>query len=408
MAWRIHENVVRGEIDNREKGVVRGRVWLEGLPEPLVLDLSGNACPDLAGCLLSFTNPKPAVPVRDPSSFSLRQRGYIGDLTASRKVRVYDIPVHEAYLMSKRGETPPEHIANCLYLEWFSRANGRVVIESVDYTLEISAPAWRSSPEDEQQRGTNAAAGWELFMSGLDAAIEQQQRGAKEPDAKWNEHDYERFMKECDARNDKFGELLDKYGHSQEALARINQEMGWATEMSEEEAEEDQCDIDELNAACEEALTQPPPDPDPSREGVDWIRTKDGDIHHPLQHRCFEAACELRRRCRDLGLVELHDDDLDLFLFEFQTTGVKLAGALDSIAAGMLPLDPAFTVAYLKRALNHLHQAQAALEIVAGKPRSGSESEKLLPPDLAAEARRELFEIREGILRLMQEYREAS
>ena len=28
MAWRIHDSVQRGEIDNRERGVVRGKIWL--------------------------------------------------------------------------------------------------------------------------------------------------------------------------------------------------------------------------------------------------------------------------------------------------------------------------------------------------------------------------------------------
>ena len=35
MAWRIDESAVRGEIDNRVKGVVRGRLWLEGVEEPM-------------------------------------------------------------------------------------------------------------------------------------------------------------------------------------------------------------------------------------------------------------------------------------------------------------------------------------------------------------------------------------
>lgn len=54
MAWRIHDSVIRGEIDNRVKGVVRGTLWLKGLSEPVTLELEGNACPDLAGCLLQF------------------------------------------------------------------------------------------------------------------------------------------------------------------------------------------------------------------------------------------------------------------------------------------------------------------------------------------------------------------
>jgi len=52
-------------------------------------------------------------------------------------------------------------------------------------------------------------AGMGDFLEKLTGAIEQQQRGQKHPDEKWNEHDYDKFMKECDARTDKYMELLD-------------------------------------------------------------------------------------------------------------------------------------------------------------------------------------------------------
>ena len=87
MAFRIHDSVVRGEIDNRVKGIVRGKIWVEGRAEPVVLELQGNAWPDLAGCLLAFTNPQQRVPHPHLDSLHPIQRGSIGDLTASRKVR---------------------------------------------------------------------------------------------------------------------------------------------------------------------------------------------------------------------------------------------------------------------------------------------------------------------------------
>src|ERR1700746_801450 len=46
MALRIHDSVVHGEIDNRVKGIVRGRLWLKGRLEPVTLELKGNAHPD--------------------------------------------------------------------------------------------------------------------------------------------------------------------------------------------------------------------------------------------------------------------------------------------------------------------------------------------------------------------------
>jgi hypothetical protein len=398
MAFRIHDSVVRGEIDNRVKGIVRGKIWVDGSAEPVTLELKGNAWPDLAGCLLTFTNPLKRIPHQHLDSLNPIQRGSIGDLTASRKVRVFDIPFEEAYAMCKRGEKPPEHMANCLYLEWFSEANGRVVIESADYTLEISAPEWRLTPEEDEQRAKDAAAGMGDFMQKLTEAVEAQQRGQKDPAAEWDEHDYEKFLKESDARTDKYMELLEKYGDSDEAEAKIAKEMGWdRADEDDDEKEDERMSVEEMNRICEEAANEPPPEPDPHREGIDWIRTKDGDLRHPLQHRCSESAMKLWRQADKLGLKKSEDDDLQQFIFEFQTTGAKLAGALNGIAEDRAFADPASIVACLKRALDHLHKSQAGLEAVAPK--------KLLPKKMIAEARKELFEIREGILKLMDEFR---
>ena len=239
--------------------------------------------------------------------------------------------------------------------------------------------------------------------------MEQQKQGAKDPEEKWDEHDYERFMKESDARTDKYMELLEKYGDSDEAEEKIAKEMGWDRELTPGEAAEESRRIEEMNAACEAALDEPLPPPDPAREGIDWIRTEDGDIAHPLQHRCFESAMKVWHQCKDLGLSKAEDDDLAQFIFEFQTTAVKLGGALDGFAEGHGPHDGAFTVASLKRALDHLHKSQAGLEKVAKKPgkkRQRDAGGTLLPEALVTEARKELHEIREGVLKLMQEYRE--
>jgi hypothetical protein len=389
--------VVRGEIDNRIKGIVRGKIWVEGRAEPVTLELKGNAHPDLAGCLLTFTNPLNRIPHPHLDSLNLIQRGSIGDLTASRKVCVFDIPLEEDRAMSKHKAKPSEQMANSLYLEWFSESNGRVVIASADYELMISAPEWQMTPEEDEERARQAAAGMDGFVQKLTRTIEQHQRGQKNPEAEWNEHDYEGFMKECDARTDKYGELLDKYGDSDEAEEKIAKEMGWSRELTEDEAAEEQKRIEEMNRACEEALNEPPPEPDPHREGIDWIRTEEGDLRHPLQHRCFESAMKFWNQADKLGLEKLGDKNFDQFIFEFQTASVKLGGALGGIANGRGYRDNSFTVAYLKRALDHVHKAQAGLEAAAPK--------KLLPDKMVSEARKELFEIREGILELMDEFR---
>jgi len=175
--------------------------------------------------------------------------------------------------------------------------------------------------------------------------------------------------------------------------------MGWgkAEELSPEVQREQKEWIEEMNRITEEALNAPPPEPDSHREGIDWIRTEEGDIAHPLQHRCSKSAMNYWKMTDELGLEKTEDKDLWQFIFEFQTTGAKLAGALSGLAEDRGMADLAFTVACLKRALDHLHKSQAGLEAVAPK--------KLLPDAMVAGARKELFEIREGILNLMTELR---
>jgi len=305
-------------------------------------------------------------------------------------VRVFDVPVDEAYMMANRSEKPPEHMANSLYLEWFSEKNGRVVIESSDYQLNISQPEWRMTPEDEAERAKQTATAIQEFMAKLTEAVDQHKLKRKPDDEDWDEFDYESFMKECDARSEKYAELLDKYGFSDDAQEMIDEEMGWDTEPSDDLPDE----IDEI---YEETLNEPEPEPDPARQGIDWIRTNDGHIRHPLQHRCYQSAARFSDKIEQMGLDRTKDKDLDQFLFEFQMTAVKLAGALDTIAQGRYTPPPAFTVAYLKRALDHLHRSQSGLENLVNR--------KVLAEKLISSARTELFETRESILKLMNDFR---
>jgi len=396
MAWRIDENVVRGEVDNRVKGVVTGRVWFAEMAEPLVLELKGNAHPDLAGCLLKFSNSLPAVPLRKDATLHSPQAGMIGDLTASRKVRVYDVSLAEATDMLERGEQPPEQMANSLYLEWFSERNGRVVIESADYLLEISAPEWRLTPAEEARRAEEAATNFSAYMEQFNQLLRAAENQTPE-DKEWDEFDYEKFMKESDARTEKYMELLDKYGDDDAAEAKIAREMGW-TAFTEEDEDDSDWDEEELHSATIEA-EENPPEPDPETEGVDWVRTSEDEIRHPLQHRCLQAAIALWDKFEELKISQSADEDLAQFAGEFRMTSTKLAGALNGLAYGRNITDGAFTVAYLKRALDHLHKALAGLEKTSAK--------KLLPDKILSASRQELFAIREGILELMVEFRKA-
>lgn len=121
---------------------------------------------------------------------------------------------------------------------------------------------------------------------------------------------------------------------------------------------------------------------------------------HPLVQRVLEGSAALFQTYENLHLENTADEDLVSLLNEYQTTTAKLGGALDGLAYGRGLTEGAFIVACLKRALSHLHGAQAALEHVSAKA--------VLPTELVASLRTEFFAVREEILRLMQEFREQS
>jgi hypothetical protein len=172
MAWRIDEHLLRGEIDNRTRGRVTGRLWFAGRPTPVELDLEGNAWRDLAGRRLEFVNPEPKPGLE--ASFAARQQGAAGDITASRKVKVPEIPMDQIGEYYAARKPFPWHWGNSLYLEWFSAANGRVVIESADVRIEISEHEWHLSEEEEEVRRRQVTEGLSRFMQDVAEAIEAQ------------------------------------------------------------------------------------------------------------------------------------------------------------------------------------------------------------------------------------------
>jgi len=393
MAWRIHDSVLRGELDNRTRGRVRGRLWIHGVREPVELDLEGNACADLAGCELRFENPGPTTPLRDAEGLAPVQHGRVGDVTASRKVRVFEVPVEEAMRLLRDGQTPPEHLANCLYLEWFSRENGRMVVESADYQLRLSTPDWRLTPEEELARQQTAAAGWGDFLQALSEAIDREQ--SKVPGDKdtgqWDEHDYEQYLRESDARTEKLMALFDRYEGHPDADAIIAREMGW------------ECPGAEDGPAREPGLEPLDPaalrGPDPATEGVDWVRDDQGVAVHPLYLRCHRAGRAAWDAVDALSEAIQNDPDVSDFLCEFHLTAARLAGALNGLPYGRDRSEPAFIVACLKRSLGHVDAAAAAVDRI--------EARTLLASSTLALARQALAGIREEVLKLIREFRAA-
>jgi hypothetical protein len=333
-----------------------------------------------------------------------QQRGPAGDITAARKVRVFDVSIEQALAMSRRGERPPEHVANAMYLEWFSERSGRVVIESADYRLQISQPAWRYTNEEIAEREQRIAEEETPFAIAITQDGETQE---------WDEVRYEQFLRESDAVTERYGRLLEKYGNHPDSERIIAREMGWtwleeALDQQEEEKENKQekmaKDLDpnaghENEDDAEDDLQDYElPPPDPLREGIDWVRNDRGRIVHPIEKRAHDALRTLLDELKGAGhFPEEKDDELAEFVSGFMTLSAKLAGALGGVARGDDFFEPGMVIAWLKRVLDILNKTMATADVAVGT--------ELLSADRFAFYRRELFAIREEVLELIEELR---
>jgi hypothetical protein len=377
MAWRIEENVIRGEIDNRTSGRVYGKVWLAGRNDPLVLELTGNCHKDLAGCRLTFTNP--AAKADDRLTLAANQRGAVGDMTAARKVRVIE---DFDYLAMKRGKKFPEHLANCLYLEWFSEANGRVVIESTAYQISVGEPVWRLAPDEEIRQHEANADAMRSFMERAAGALDPREEAAYDGTPK-DEFEWELFLRASDRRTTKLGELMEKYHDHPDRERVIAREMGWTV-------------IEEmLDAEAEFGVEEEPDYPDDAGlEEFEPVKMDEDPIRHPLVARLINRSATLMELA-----PERRDNDLEEMVGSFIAVGPKIAGALGIVRPGR-KLDNEFNglvVAKLKRAIGELSRAINAA--------SRLKERKAELPFSINEWVTEMLETRQEILALMNEFR---
>jgi hypothetical protein len=398
MAWRIDEAVIRGEVDNRTRGRVTGRLWLVGRAEPVVLDLAGDCRHDLAGRRLEFTNPRPKA--ADLEGFASVQRGSAGELTASRKVRVPDIPMDQIGEYYAARKPFPSHWGNALYLEWFSDSNGRVVLETVEYELMIVGdPTWELTlAEEEIQRLINACDAGDLTEK-PQAEKEEAEPAAETGDECQpppSELEAERAQARSDlladrvqARLAREGEAADYAKILEEEIERLRRELG-EPEPSPEQLARNAEWLEEMNRAAEDLLADPEAGNTPQYE-------------HPLAQRAFEFAEALSLESEDQawapkGAGEEHPVvELEGCVLK---AAVKLAGALNH-REWPPPLGScASIIVRLKRARIYLDDALRAME--------SCQEEKLIPAvhlgpilveviDLAHDADEIIAELRERL-----------
>ncbi len=180
MAWRPEHLVKAGELDNTQLGWTVGWLELDSVPERLMLKLAGNCHPDLAGWKFRIHRIEPDLPKDfggdeppDYSGISSDQSGHVGDITADQMIKHFDIPDDELVRRLNAGEKPQFAWRKCLYLEWYSNQNGRVVIQSTRLEVErIGQRAFELSEAEWLEQSSQNANEMNHFMGQLGDALE--------------------------------------------------------------------------------------------------------------------------------------------------------------------------------------------------------------------------------------------
>lgn len=406
MAFRIHRAIVRGEITNEVPGIVTGRLWLTGRPQPLVLQLKGNCQRDLAGCSLSFHNPNPQAQNLD--GLCTDQEGTVGVMTASKKERLPTVSEEELVQLLQKHEPIPSRFANCLYLEWFSKENGRVVVETDFCELSISEARWvLPASEDGSDTTYDPAVDDEVpgdpdpfgLFSEFDELDQEDvfDDAYDEDEEPLNEFEWEQELREADRRVDAYQEALETYRDHMDQEQILGKVMGW-----------DSDEIDNAPPTASEVFGKSEgsdtngggPGSAPSG-GAEENDAEISDKHHRLTEHAMNLALKVQHAAEQKGLISVDDapDDDENPIFELVRStiqlGGKLAAALDGLANGVDP-EPGFIIAMLKRSLQPLNAALGALQD-ASQQHAGGEGIS----DWLTDVRNHLFGLRKEIIDLM-------
>ena len=121
MAWRVHENLVEGEMDNTTPGRISGTLRFVGRAGEVTLDLAGDMAGDLRGKRIRLNNP-----AAGERNAALHRKGTYMRLFRARQ----------------HGEVDSIKCLDdgFLHAAWYDETNGRVV-------LELPTEAWTVADE---------------------------------------------------------------------------------------------------------------------------------------------------------------------------------------------------------------------------------------------------------------------
>jgi len=213
----------------------------------------------------------------------------------------------------------------------------------------------------------------------------------EEPDKIWDEYDWERFLQQQDRKTERYMELLEKYIDDPNRDQIIAREMGWYHLLDEEGKDwadnVDSLFTEEMELAKEDGdcdgEDEEPAEDDPGAESFEL---------HPLYQASFALTVWIDQLFEELGDLQNHPASVRLAT-QCAIASAKLAAALSDDDVDEIGM----TIAYLKRALKAVTNAmEAAMQL---------KQEKKLDKERSAALDHRLFQIRDGIIALMGEFR---
>jgi hypothetical protein len=210
-----------------------------------------------------------------------------------------------------------------------------------------------------------------------------------QPERVWDEYQWERFLQQQDRKTEHYMELLEKYMDHPDRDQIIAREMGWSHLL--DGAEEDWLEQADAQLTSELGLDNADEEEGESEAAAEESGNGDFEMH-PLYQASFALTVWVDQLFDELGDLQNHPSAVKLAT-QSAIASAKLAAALSDDDIDEIGM----TIAYLKRALKAITTAMEAAVTLR--------SEITLPKERFATLNSRLFQIRDGVITLMGEYR---
>ncbi len=199
-------------------------------------------------------------------------------------------------------------------------------------------------------------------------------------DRAWDEYEWERFLQQQDQKTEKYMELLEKYIDDPQRDEIVAREMGWC-HLNEDSGD----DWNDLESLVEEDAGEDAAD-DPISACTESFE------QHVLYRAAFSLTIWIDRLFESRGALQ-NDPAAVKLATHTALASAKLAAALSDEEAEELGM----TIAYLKRSLKAITVAMdASAQLI---------KEKSITREQHSALQQRIFQVRDGIILLMGEFR---